>query len=184
MLSVLFFLLPSTTGMALSAPKAVSKVCLLTGDGIGPEITVAARAVLDTLVESTPGMAIEYEEALIGGAALDATGNKEAFPESSLEACRRADSVLLACIGGPKWDGNPRESRPETGLLRMRKEMGLFANLRPATVLPQLVSSSTLKPEIVSGVDLMVVRELTGDVDCGAFPHVHSKPSYSIEFQS
>jgi len=104
-------------------------------------------------------------EALIGGAAIDA--KNDPFPDESLEQCRNSDSVLLSCIGGYKWDTNPRELRPETGLLKMRKEMGLFANLRPAKVLPQLIDASTLKREIVEGVDVMCVRELTGDVYFG-----------------
>lgn len=104
-------------------------------------------------------------EALIGGAAIDA--KNDPFPDESLEQCRNSDSVLLSCIGGYKWDSNPRELRPESGLLKMRKEMGLFANLRPAKVLPQLIDASTLKKEIVEGVDVMCVRELTGDVYFG-----------------
>jgi 3-isopropylmalate dehydrogenase len=104
-------------------------------------------------------------DALIGGAAIDA--KNDPFPDDSLQQCRNSDSVLLSCIGGYKWDKNPRELRPETGLLKMRKEMGLFANLRPAKVLPQLIDASTLKKEVVEGVDVMVVRELTGDVYFG-----------------
>lgn len=152
-----------------SALNAVSKkdsysVTLLPGDGIGPEITTATKDVLSTLCERC-GFEIELKEALIGGAAIDA--KNDPFPDESLEQCRSSDSVLLACIGGYKWDNNPRELRPETGLLKMRKEMGLFANLRPAKVLSQLVDASTLKREIVEGVDVMVVRELTGDVYFG-----------------
>jgi len=108
---------------------------------------------------------MNLKEALIGGCAIDEAGDP--FPQSSLDQCLASDSVLLACIGGYKWDGNPRELRPETGLLKMRKEMGLFANLRPAKVLPQLIDASTLKREVVEGVDVMVVRELTGDVYFG-----------------
>jgi len=110
-------------------------------------------------------MKLNLKEALIGGCAIDA--KNDPFPDETLEQCRGSDSVLLACIGGYKWDKNPRELRPETGLLKMRKEMGLFANLRPAKVLPQLVETSTLKREVVEGVDVMVVRELTGDVYFG-----------------
>jgi 3-isopropylmalate dehydrogenase len=112
------------------------------------------------------GFEIEFVPALIGGAAID-TAN-DPFPGASLQTCRESDSVLLACIGGYKWDSNPRELRPESGLLKMRKELGLFANLRPAKVLPQLIEASTLKREIVEGVDVMVVRELTGDVYFGS----------------
>jgi len=152
-----------------SALNAVSKkdkytVTLLPGDGIGPEITAATKDVLKTLCDRC-GFEIELKEALIGGAAIDAANDP--FPQESLEQCQASDSVLLACIGGYKWDTNPRELRPETGLLKMRKEMGLFANLRPAKVLPQLIDASTLKREVVEGVDVMVVRELTGDVYFG-----------------
>ena len=152
-----------------SALNAVSKkdsysVTLLPGDGIGPEITSATKDVLSTLCKKC-GFEIELNEALIGGAAIDA--KNDPFPQESLDQCLASDSVLLACIGGYKWDNNPRELRPETGLLKMRKEMGLFANLRPAKVLPQLLDASTLKREVVEGVDVMVVRELTGDVYFG-----------------
>jgi 3-isopropylmalate dehydrogenase len=149
--------------------NAVSKkdsytVTLLPGDGIGPEITQATRGVLTALCERC-GFKMELREALIGGAAIDAANDP--FPDASFQQCASSDSVLLACIGGYKWDNNPRELRPETGLLKMRKQMGLFANLRPAKVLDQLIDASTLKREIVEGVDIMVVRELTGDVYFG-----------------
>jgi len=108
---------------------------------------------------------MNLNEALIGGCAIDAANDP--FPQESLDQCLASDSVLLACIGGYKWDANPRELRPETGLLKMRKEMGLFANLRPAKVIDQLIDASTLKREVVEGVDVMVVRELTGDVYFG-----------------
>jgi 3-isopropylmalate dehydrogenase len=152
-----------------SALDAVSRkdsydVTLLPGDGIGPEITAATKDVLTALCDRC-GFELNLKEALIGGAAIDAANDP--FPEESLEQCRNSDTVLLACIGGYKWDTNPRELRPETGLLKMRKEMGLFANLRPAKVLPQLIDASTLKKEVVEGVDIMVVRELTGDVYFG-----------------
>jgi 3-isopropylmalate dehydrogenase len=153
----------------VSALNAVGRkesysVTLLPGDGIGPEITTATREVLTAVCERF-GFKMDLKEALIGGAALDAVNDP--FPQESLDQCLASDSVLLACIGGYKWDKNPRELRPESGLLKMRKEMGLFANLRPAKVLPQLIDASTLKPEIVEGVDVMVVRELTGDVYFG-----------------
>ncbi len=150
----------------LAEPKADMKVTVLAGDGIGPEITAATLSVLEKLAELKKGeISFTFDHALIGGAALDATDDP--FPPATLASCQAADSVLLACIGGPKWDGNTREKRPESGLLAMRKLMNLFANLRPAKVLPQLVDASTLKPEIVEGVDIMVVRELTGDVYFG-----------------
>ena len=173
------FLLTATSSQAFmtstsferqsSALRAVSKkdsysVTLLPGDGIGPEITAATKVALKALCDKC-GFAIELNEALIGGAAIDA--KNDPFPQESLDQCLGSDSVLLACIGGYKWDSNPRELRRETGLLKMRKEMGLFANLRPAKVLPQLIDASTLKREVVEGVDVMVVRELTGDVYFG-----------------
>ena len=102
-------------------------------------------------------------------ARINAHTNLLAHPQTE-KMMKASDSVMLAAIGGPKWDGNPRDKRPETGLLKMRKSLGLFANLRPAIVLPQLVEASTLKPEVVSGVDIMVVRELTGDVYFGMVP--------------
>lgn len=160
---------PSNTMMRNTALDAVSRkdsydVTLLPGDGIGPEITEATKKVLQALCKKS-GFEMILNEALIGGSAIDA--KNDPFPEESLKQCLASDSVLLACIGGYKWDNNPRELRPETGLLKMRKEMGLFANLRPAKVLPQLIDASTLKREVVEGVDVMVVRELTGDVYFG-----------------
>ena len=139
------------------AKKDSYSITLLPGDGIGPEITTATTKVLKTLTEKCE-FELELKEALIGGAAIDA--KNDPFPDESLKQCLESDSVLLACIGGYKWDSNPRELRPETGLLKMRKEMGLFANLRPAKVLEQLIDASTLKREIVEGVDVMVVREV------------------------
>lgn len=154
---------PATALNAVSKKDSYS-VTLLPGDGIGPEITAATKVALDALCKKCD-FEIELKEALIGGAAIDA--KNDPFPQESLDQCLASDSVLLACIGGYKWDNNPRELRPESGLLKMRKEMGLFANLRPAKVLPQLIDASTLKREIVEGVDIMCVRELTGDVYFG-----------------
>ena len=158
-----------STTSTTAALNAVSKkdsysITLLPGDGIGPEITAATKVALTALCEKS-GFTLELKEALIGGAAIDAVNDP--FPDESLQQCLSSDSVLLACIGGYKWDNNPRELRPESGLLKMRKEMGLFANLRPAKVLPQLMDASTLKREIIEGVDIMCVRELTGDVYFG-----------------
>jgi hypothetical protein len=150
--------------LAAVSKKDTYEVTLLPGDGIGPEITAATKGVLATLCKRCD-FSINLKEALIGGAALDAVNDP--FPDESLAQCQASDSVLLACIGGYKWDNNPRELRPESGLLKMRKSMQLFANLRPAKVLPQLIDSSTLKKEVVEGVDIMVVRELTGDVYFG-----------------
>jgi len=154
----------SQHGLGAVSRKDSYDITLLPGDGIGPEITEATKKVIASLCERC-GFEIKMNEALIGGAAIDE--KNDPFPDESLEQCRNSDSVLLACIGGYKWDKNPRELRPESGLLKMRKEMGLFANLRPAKVLPQLIDASTLKREIIEGVDVMVVRELTGDVYFG-----------------
>jgi 3-isopropylmalate dehydrogenase len=149
-------------------------VTLLPGDGIGSEIIDVAADVLRAVGDRF-GVAFDLNSEPFGGAAIDSCG--EPLPKSTLDAVKAADSVLLACIGGYKWDELPRSKRPETGLLALRKELGLFANLRPAMVLPQLVEASTLKPEVVSGVDLMVVRELTGDVYFGEPKGLHVDPS-------
>ena len=140
------------------------RITLLPGDGIGPEIMTVAVAVLNQVAEQQ-SLKFDFTEALIGGAAIDATGSP--LPEETLKTCRGSDAVLLASIGGYKWDSLPRAQRPETGLLGLRAGLGLFANLRPATILPQLLSASSLKPEIVEGVDIMVVRELTGGIYFG-----------------
>lgn len=140
------------------------KITLLPGDGIGPEIMAVTLAVLER-VGQLQNLQFEFQEALIGGAAIDATGNP--LPEDTLDVCRHSDAVLLAAIGGYKWDILPRAQRPETGLLGLRAGLGLFANLRPATILPQLVDASSLKRDVVEGVDIMVVRELTGGIYFG-----------------
>ena len=140
------------------------QITLLPGDGIGPEIISVAVEVLDAIA-SKHDLEFSFTEALIGGAAIDETG--EPLPEATLTACRNSDAILLAAIGGYKWDNLPRNQRPETGLLGMRAGLGLFANLRPATILPQLIDASSLKREIVEGVDIMVVRELTGGIYFG-----------------
>jgi 3-isopropylmalate dehydrogenase len=140
------------------------RVTLLSGDGIGPEIMAVAVQVL-TRIGEQHSFGFAFQEALMGGVAIDATGSP--LPAETLDACRNSDAVLLAAIGGQKWDNLPREQRPETGLLGLRSGLGLFANLRPATILPQLVDASSLKREVVEGVDLMVVRELTGGVYFG-----------------
>lgn len=140
------------------------RITLLPGDGIGPEIMAIAVQVLKRIGEKF-SITFEFQEALVGGAAIDATG--EPLPAATLETCKQSDSVLLAAIGGYKWDTLPRHQRPETGLLALRAGLGLFANLRPATILPQLVDASSLKREIVEGVDIMVVRELTGGIYFG-----------------
>jgi 3-isopropylmalate dehydrogenase len=140
------------------------RIALLPGDGIGPEIIQVAVEVLK-LVGEQLNIGFTFQEALIGGAAIDAIG--EPLPEKTLEICRHSDAVLLAAIGGYKWDNLPRHQRPETGLLGLRSGLGLFANLRPAKILPQLIDASSLKREVVEGVDIMVVRELTGGIYFG-----------------
>ncbi|PSP16627.1 MAG: 3-isopropylmalate dehydrogenase [Cyanobacteria bacterium QS_8_64_29] len=137
------------------------RITLLPGDGIGPEIMDVAVRVLQA-VGSQCDLRFEFQTALMGGAAIDETG--EPLPQATLAQCRDSDAVLLAAIGGPQWDELPREQRPETGLLALRSGLSLFANLRPATVFPQLADASTLKRSVVEGADIMVVRELTGGV--------------------
>jgi 3-isopropylmalate dehydrogenase len=139
------------------------KILVISGDGIGPEIMAEAMKVLDVLQRD--GLTLERGEALLGGCAVDATG--EPYPEATKKKALAADAVLLGAVGGPKWDVLPREQRPEKGLLGIRKSLGLFANLRPAVVYPQLAEASTLKPEIVAGLDILIVRELTGDIYFG-----------------
>lgn len=139
------------------------KIAVLPGDGIGTEIVAQAMKVLDVLKRD--GMKIETEEAAIGGAGYDSAGDP--LPESTLGLAKASDAVLLGAVGGPQYDKLDRPLRPERGLLRIRKELNLFANLRPALLYPELASASTLKPEVVSGLDIMIVRELTGDVYFG-----------------
>lgn len=136
------------------------KICVLPGDGIGPEIMAEAVRVLKAL-----DLKLEMEEGLLGGCAVDATGTP--YPEATQKLAREADAVLLGAVGGPKWDTLPREQRPERGLLGIRKDLGLFANLRPAILYPELANASSLKPEIVAGLDILIVRELTGDIYFG-----------------
>jgi 3-isopropylmalate dehydrogenase len=140
------------------------RITLLPGDGIGPEIMAVTVEVLKVIGKKFD-LEFNFTEALIGGAAIDATG--EPLPEETLKTCRNSDAVLLAAIGGYKWDTLSREKRPETGLLGLRSQLGLFANLRPATIFSQLIDASTLKREVVEGVDIMVVRELTGGIYFG-----------------
>jgi 3-isopropylmalate dehydrogenase len=139
------------------------KIAVLPGDGIGPEIVAQAVKVLDVL--KSDGMKIEMEEAPIGGAGYEAA--QDPLPEATFKLAQEADAVLLGAVGDWKYDTLPRDMRPERGLLRIRKGLNLFANLRPALLYPELASASTLKPEVVAGLDLMIVRELTGDIYFG-----------------
>lgn len=139
-------------------------ILVLPGDGIGPEIVAEALKVLDAL-RRDHGLALTWEEGLLGGCAVDATG--EPYPAATQKRARAADAVLLGAVGGPRYDALPRHQRPERGLLGIRKDLNLFANLRPAVVFPQLAGASSLKPEIVAGLDILIVRELTGDVYFG-----------------
>jgi 3-isopropylmalate dehydrogenase len=140
------------------------KIAVLPGDGIGTEIIAEALKVLDVLSQDF-GLEVETETALIGGAAYDDTGTP--FPEATLRLSRAADAVLLGAVGGPQWEPLDYSLRPERGLLGLRAELDLFANLRPAILYPQLVAASTLKPEVVSGLNLMIIRELTGGIYFG-----------------
>jgi 3-isopropylmalate dehydrogenase len=149
---------------AVSTKKEEYTITVLPGDGIGPEITKATNVVLDAICTKF-GITLHRIEMSIGGQAIDQY--QDPFPHETYVQCQKSDSILLACIGGYKWDQNPRELRPETGLLRLRQQLGLYANLRPAKVLKQLIDASTLKPSIIENVDIMVVRELTGDVYFG-----------------
>ena len=142
----------------------MKNILLLPGDGIGPEIMAEAEKVL-RLLQERAGLAVTLDTALLGGCAVDATG--EPYPPETRAKARAADAVLLACVGGPKWDNLPRMLRPETGLLAIRADLGLFANLRPARVLDALVERSSLKAELVRGLDILIVRELTGGIYFG-----------------
>jgi len=140
------------------------KIGVIKGDGIGPEIIDEAIKVLDA-VSVSQGFNLRYEEMLLGGIAIDETGVP--LPEETIQNVKKCDAVLFGAIGGPKWDKLERHLRPESGLLGLRKEMGTFANLRPAMVYDELVNASSLKPSVIQGVDIMVVRELTGGIYFG-----------------
>lgn len=140
------------------------KLAVLPGDGIGPEVVAEALKVIRK-TEELFGYRIETEQALFGGIAIDEKGTP--LPQETLDLCRASDAVLLGAVGGPKWDNNPHELRPETGLLGLRKALGLYANIRPANVFDCLIDASTIKREVLEGTDLIVVRELTGGIYFG-----------------
>src|SRR6201992_242286 len=143
---------------------ATHKLLLLPGDGIGPEVMAEVKRLIDWL--NTEGIArFETEQGLVGGAAYDA--HKVSISENDMARAKAADAVIFGAVGGPKWDGVPYEVRPEAGLLRLRKDLALFANLRPAICYPALAESSSLKREVIEGLDIMIVRELTGGVYFG-----------------
>ena len=152
------------------------KIGVIKGDGIGPEIIDEAIKVLDA-VSVKDGFNLKYEEMLLGGAAIDETGVP--LPEATIQGVKKCDAVLFGAIGGPKWDNLERHLRPETGLLGLRKEMGTFANLRPAMVYDELVNASSLKPEVIQGVDIMVVRELTGGIYFGQPRELHEDKAFN-----
>lgn len=142
----------------------MTRILVLPGDGIGPEIVDEALKVLD-VAQQRFGLDLILSQAPVGGAAVDLTGDP--LPAETLQQARDADAILFGSIGGPKWDTIERDKRPERGLLRLRSELGLFANLRPAILFPQLADASSLKPEVVSGLDILIVRELTGGIYFG-----------------
>lgn len=146
------------------------KIAILPGDGIGPEIVTQAIRVFDCLGDS--GMRFECESAAVGGAGYDACG--EPLPAATLKLARDADAILFGAVGGPQYDKLPRDKRPEQALLRLRKELGLFANLRPAIVYPELAAASPLKTELVAGLDILILRELTGDIYFGKPCGIHT----------
>jgi len=143
---------------------ATHKLLLLPGDGIGPEVMAEVKRLIDWL--NAKGIAsFETEQGLVGGAAYDA--HKVSISEADMAKAKAADAVIFGAVGGPKWDGVPYEVRPEAGLLRLRKDLGLFGNLRPAVCYPALAEASSLKRDVVEGLDIMIVRELTGGVYFG-----------------
>lgn len=144
--------------------EATKNILILPGDGIGPEIVAEARKVLDAVNDKFQ-LGLAFDEALIGGCAIDASGVP--FPDQTLARANAADAILLGAVGGPKWDELDRAIRPERGLLAIRSRLGLFGNLRPAVLYPQLANASSLKPEVVAGLDILIVRELTGGIYFG-----------------
>ena len=156
-------------------------IVLLSGDGIGPEIMAEASRVLDR-VNVQFSLGLNTEHCLIGGAAIDATG--EPLPDETLAKAKQSDAVLLGAVGGPKWDALPMDKRPEKGLLKIRAGMDLFANLRPALLYPDLALASTLKEEVVSGLDLLIVRELIGGIYFGEPRGIEGEPGQRVGFNT
>ena len=156
------------------------KIAVLAGDGIGPEIVAQAVRVLAAL--RSDGLKFELEPGLLGGCAVDATG--QPFPEATRKLTAEADAVLLGAVGGPQYDALPREQRPERGLLGIRKALNLFANLRPAVLYPELANASTLKPEVVAGLDILIVRELTGDIYFGEPRGIEQRDGQRVGFNT
>ncbi len=159
----------------------LKKICVLPGDGIGPEVVEPAVEILKT-VAGTAGFQIQIDSEAIGGDALDRFGDP--LPERTLAECRASDAVLLGAVGGPRWDSNPPHLRPEKGLLGIRKGLGLYGNIRPVRQIPSLLDCSTLKPEVVGGVDLVVVRELTGGLYFGEPRGISGRPGSEIGVNS
>ncbi len=156
------------------------KIAVLAGDGVGPEIVAQAVQVLEAL--RSDGLKFELEPGLLGGCAVDATG--EPFPQATLKLVTAADAVLLGAVGGPQYDTLPRAQRPERGLLAIRKALNLFANLRPAVLYPELANASTLKPEVVAGLDILIVRELTGDIYFGEPRGIERRDGQRVGFNT
>ncbi len=159
----------------------MTNVTVLAGDGIGPEIVHEAMRVLDA-VNSAHNLGITTNEQLFGGAAYDK--HNDPLPEVTLNACREADAILLGSVGGPVYDQAPRQLRPERGLLRLRSELDLFANLRPAMLFPELANASSLKPELVSGLDMMILRELTSGLYFGEPRGIEERNGVRVGFNT
>lgn len=152
----------------------MKKVLLLPGDGIGPEVVAEARRVLEAAAQMF-ALELAIDDALIGGAAIETAG--EAYPAMTRDQARAADAILLGAVGGPQWDGLPAAQRPERGLLAIRADLDLFCNLRPAMLFPELAAASSLRPELVAGLDLLIVRELTGGIYFGEPRGIQVLPS-------